>query len=193
MFPTAKEEVRVTQFANWTTFKKRIQSLISKWKKILPNQVKLQLTTEYPAINTGVMGFSKSSTRFMDRWHQETMKNIGFICDELSAQLLYPEYPHMLLDERWNGSPRFSWGRLGPHVEGADPRILHGHGKKFLKNIPEVQEAWWLPYYRRALETNFCNICEWTNSRRQFKGLVRPRNYISENQWDRLTEGLDVK
>lgn len=187
------DEVRFTQFADWTTFTKRIRTRISKWEDILPAEVSLQMKHEYPAINTGVLGFSRRSKPFMARWHRETMKNISFICDELSAQLLYIHYPHMLLDERWNCSPRFSWKRQGLHVEKADPRICHGHGKKFLKNNRDVQEGWWMPVYRSALEEDIAQIRSWTNSRsKEWRQLIRPRKYYSDDQCKQLYSDLGV-
>lgn len=191
VFPVDDEMV-LTQFANWTTLSRRIQSRISKWSAILPKQVETQMKQAHPAINTGVLGFSKKTVAFMDKWRTVTRKNVGFICDEICAQLIYTEFPHRVLDERFNASPVFSWKRHGPHIPKADPRILHGHGKKFLKTEPEVQQAFWLPYYRRALQDNVAGIRGWTNDRRRYGGLVRPRKYIADEQWQQVIEGIDV-
>lgn len=193
--PEGKDQVRLTQFADWTTGTRIIGKRIKEWQDILPTQYRTQVRHHVPAVNTGVMGFSKHCKQFMDRWKEMTRKNVSFICDEICAQLLYPEYPHMLLDERWNCSPKFSFTRHGPTAPKDDSRIWHGHGKKFLKNKPEVVATWWLPYYRRALESNIASICSWTEDER-YKGMIRPGEYIcqflSKEYWEELKELMSV-
>lgn len=193
-----EDEVRVTQFANWTTFTKRIVQRISKWQNVLPNQVRYQMQTEVPAINTGVLGFSKTSTKFMKRWQHETEKAVGtsfkFICDEIACQLIFLEYRHVVLDERWNCSPRHSLKRHGPFTKTNDARIMHGHGKKFLKVDQRIQEAIWLPVYRDALVADAAGIRSWTNSKsRKLRGLIRPQKYLRPSQCRRLYDDIGVE
>ena len=191
MIPAANsEEVRFTQFAIWNTHQKTMVGRLNQWKHVLPHQVWLQLKDPIPAINTGVLGFSKLSKPFMDRWHVETAKNIGFICDEIAAQLLYPEYPHLLLDERWNCSPMHSAKRMGPHMGNTDERILHGHGKKFLKVKKPVRTTWWLPSYKRAIDLNIASIRSWTNNKKTYTNLIRPHDYIPPDEWSWVSAAL---
>jgi hypothetical protein len=188
LWPKKEEEVRLTQFARWNTKTRRIYNRIEGWRDVLPKHVDFQQKTAHPAINTGVMGFSKSSSAFMDMWKQTTIKNIRFICDEVCCQLIYTDFPNHVLDDRYNASPMYSWKWRKPGSE-EEAIIWHGHGKKFLKNSQEVQEAIWLPYFKRALSDNIGDIRSWVRGR-GFKGLLRVEKYLSRAQRKEYLEGI---
>jgi hypothetical protein len=105
--------VVLTQFANWTSHEKKVKGRISDWKKVAPKEVGRMLGTPHPAINTGVMAWSKQSQGFHDAWYEMTKRHLVFMCDELAVQLIYPDHRHRLLDERFNCSPIYSWPRHG--------------------------------------------------------------------------------
>ena len=114
LWPT-DEGVVLTQFANWVSTGGKVRGRISDWKKVAPNEVARMLGTAHPAINTGVLAWSRSdqSQRFHEAWHEMTKRHLVFMCDELAVQLIYPDHRHTLLDERWNCSPIYSWSRHG--------------------------------------------------------------------------------
>ena len=189
LLPETDEEVKFTQFADWTTHhperrgKRRISGRISGngWPELLPTQVAYQLEHPYPAINTGTLGFSRGSHRFMKRWKDVTTKQFelsrqredvsAFISDEIAAQLLAFEYPHRVLDSRWNASPVY-WP--GGWWSAQDVRIWHGHGSKFFKCRDLVegakrQNGIWLPHFFRAMRDGLANIDKWHHKLRSRK------------------------
>lgn len=155
---TGTEEVVLTQFANWKTTDRKITGRIEPWREILPAEVARMQAHPYPAINTGTFGITKRSTRYAAAWREASEKRPSFMCDELVAQLIFPNHPHRVLDERWNCSPIFSHHRYGPPKD-ADVRIWHGHGWKFISR-PQGWTIWW-PYYQAAVEQGFAQLGEW--------------------------------
>jgi len=153
-------EIRLTQFCQWTTRTAKIRRRIAPWAEVCPDEVQWSLDHEYPAINTGVMGWRLGtiSDHFHLDWAGTTAKRVCFICDELAAQLIAPYYPCQVLDDRWNASPKFAWERHGFDTPGADPRIWHGHGFKFVKSANG--RRLWVPAYEEALSLNVGGIAE---------------------------------
>jgi hypothetical protein len=151
------EQVRLTRFARWTS--QDIAGRIEPWREVRPREVAVQLARAYPAINTGVVGFARTSHRFMDEWRRATLQRVGFICDEIAAQLIFPDFPHVVLSDRWNASPVYS----NPIDYNAGKVIVwHGHGFKFHKK--EVGRAIWRPWYEEAIGQNLADIATWTNN-----------------------------
>jgi hypothetical protein len=150
------EEVRLTQFADFTTTTRPVRSRVEGWRQHAPREVARSLAYGYPGLNTGVMAFTRLSKRFMAAWREMTARNVCFICDEIAAQLVFLDFPHMVLDERWNASPVH-----GKHLPG-DPevRIWHFHGRKHVRR--ERCREIWLPAYDRAVAENVAGIAEWT-------------------------------
>lgn len=163
MFPEpGTEQVRLTTFADWKTTGNLMRSRIERWRNEMPKEVALMAGHPYPAINTGVIGFTRLSTKWFKTWKTTTLKRVEFICDEIAAQLIFPWHPHCVLDERWNCSVVYSWDRHGAEAANPDPRIWHGHGFKFVKK--ETGRQLWVPYYRRAIDGNYAKIADWTNN-----------------------------
>jgi len=188
LFPTTPEVVNWTQFSDWTTAMKRIFQRIDKWKDILPDQYAYQTAQPYPAINTGVLGFSSTSSRMMDAWHDTTRKNIGFICDEVCAQLLAYDYPHCIFDHSWNASPSYPQHQrplgIGDEVK-YKIKIVHNHGNKGLKaeernqQQPAVRkkQSIWLSNYFRAYRDDVGGISTWGDS---IFPARRPAKYVHD-------------
>lgn len=167
------EEVVLTQFANWHSNDRKIKNRTEPWREILPAQVARSQGVKYPAINTGTFGITKKSTRYVEKWRQASEARPSFMCDELVAQLIFPDFPHRVLDERWNCSPIFSHHRYGPPKD-ADVRIWHGHGWKFISR-PQGN-AIWMPYYHAAVAQQFAQLGEWATTVDK-----RLRNKVQEN------------
>lgn len=155
VFPLANEVV-LTEFAQWRSNNGRVATRVGHWKHCAPLEVERQLGKSYPAINTGVMGFTKQ-TVFMRPWREMTLRNISFICDEIAAQLIFLDYPHRILDHRWNASVVYS---LSDHKVKGDARIWHGHGGKFFRK--GSGRRIWRPWYEAALKQNAAQLREWT-------------------------------
>ncbi len=135
------------------------------WRLALPGEN--VRTTGYPAINTGVLGFTKGNA-FADRWHKMTLAGEGsHMTDELGMQILYPfctECEIGLLDDRYNHS--FVHGR---HPN--DVRIWHFHGQKHLKR--PAGQAIWEPFFREAMAVNFGGLAKWAGRwDKWIKGLL---------------------
>ena len=186
------DEMRITHFGNWVSTGGMMRGRIEKWREQARVEVTRMLSSPYPAINTGVIGFSKLSTRFLAAWEEMTRRRVEFIADEISMQLIYPDYPHTVMPMRFNASPRHCWiyhgisGTLtgGSKIEGpedhgrtADPRIWHNHGKKAVKDARS--RYLWVPYYDRALEMNLAKIREWSPCRKndRLQRWVKDRAY----------------
>lgn len=201
LWPAQDEFVHVTQFANWTTLRPGRRGdkppkiagriLNNAWPELFPAQVEYQVANEYPAINTGVLGFSKTSQRFMDKWHEMTTKQwqlsqerrevSSFITDELACQLLIFEYPNWIFTYEWNASPVYCWEKMPCE----DVRIWHGHGAKFFKLRGETecglrrQNSLWLPFFFEAMRDNWCNLPKWHDSKNH-GGAKRPSKYVTD-------------
>jgi hypothetical protein len=177
------DEVRLTQFTTWTTKTGKIIRRVEQWRKAAPELVERQLSYEYPGLNTGVIGFPDSAGPFFKAWAELTAKNICFMCDELAAQLMFLDFPHLVLDDRWNCSPIYSWEvKPGEDPEGqgtrrADARIYHGHGFKFTKS-PWGRRLWF-PWLRKALDFNVAKMASWfPGADAKVKGFLRdPARY----------------
>lgn len=159
LFPRpGTEEVVLSQFANWWSDERKIKNRTEGYREILPAEVARAQASHYPAINTGTFGITKASTAYVEKWKRGCDGRPHFMCDEIIAQLIFMDFPHRVLDERWNCSPIFSHPRFGPPKD-ADVRIWHGHGWKFITR----QHGWriWKPYLDTALRTKFAHVDEW--------------------------------
>jgi hypothetical protein len=128
----ASGEVVLTQFADWVTTGGKMRQRIIPWREVEPERADRMLAKPWPALNTGVMAWSKNSEPFADDWHHTCKKRVVFMADELAAQIIYPDHPHRVMDDRFNCSVVFP--PQGQTVESRqDVRVLHGHGGKFWK------------------------------------------------------------
>jgi len=145
------EHVIVTQFCNWVTTGGIISRRIRSWKDTHPELVPPALAFG-PAINTGVFSFTPES-RISERWNE--VAHAGkhhFIPDELAMQLLLPEFPHVVLDGRFNSSSRYG------NIQDPDTRVVHFHGNRHLTSAGDL----WLKRFRRAFTRNLGGIAEWS-------------------------------
>lgn len=159
LFPRrGTEEVVLTQFADWWSNGRKIKARTEPYREVLPVEVARCQAARYPAINTGTFGISKRSKAYVRRWQEGSQARPKFMCDELVAQVIFPDFPHRVLGEIFNCSPIFSWPRHGPPCD-ANVRIWHGHGWKFITR-PQGR-AIWMPYYEAAVHHGFARLGEW--------------------------------
>ena len=103
--PPDDRRIRVTQHCDWTT--DHIQIRHRLWQLAHrgiahPDRMRALMAKAMPAINTGVFAVTRQSA-VLREW-QETTPAIErlFIHDELALQLLLPDHPYDLVDDRWN-------------------------------------------------------------------------------------------
>ncbi len=159
LFPTRPNEFRVTSFGGWVSTGPRMSGRIEEWAMVSPERVRRQLSRPWPAINTGVVAYGNESTVARIHWLEETLKRPkSFMADELAAQNLLGEYQDeiVILDDRWNCSPRF-----GAHKEDAKVLHFHGHGK--IGRLPEYITLWW-PVFTELWRQDWAGIREWFSS-----------------------------
>ena len=118
LFPVA-DEVRLTKYA--PSVQGHMQERLLEWLDIAPKMVKRTQKASFCLVNAGVIGFSKQSHAFLESWERMTRRRLSRLCDEESCQLVYPDHTHVLLDEKFNCSPRNS-GTTD------DVRIWHNYG-----------------------------------------------------------------
>ena len=149
-------EIVFTRFCEWSAGDPKsriINSRIKKWAEYAPATVRMALTMPRPAINTGVVGFSRDTT-FFEPW-----KNLCarcpkmFLGDETAAQvLLAVEQEWRCVDSRFN---RSGWLESD---KADDTRIWHLHGGKVLTS---KCAPLWLPHFRAASAVNYAGINDW--------------------------------
>jgi hypothetical protein len=148
------EEVRLTQFAGWHSNGRRIKGRTEQYRKIMPQEVAVMHAHAYPAINTGTFGFTSLSTRYFKELKEICAVFAPFMADELAAQLIFVKYPHMILPDAWNWSPKFS-------QPNDDKRIVHFHGKQHVRPDKSGGHLLWLPLFRELWQANVANVREW--------------------------------
>jgi hypothetical protein len=151
-FPRPGGEVTLTQFSDWVTTGGKMRQRIKGWQEVEPDRAARMLAKPWPALNTGVVGWTKDSTAFAADWTETGARRVSFMGDELAAQLIYPDHPHRILDWRFNASAVFDINR----PDFRDARIVHGHGFKFWKRLNAWQ--WYKRHYFECLEQNRANI-----------------------------------
>ena len=150
LWPLANEMV-LTQFANWVSTGSKIKSRVNWWAGLRPALVSKSLANNDEAVNTGVFAFAKA-TKMLEPWHQITLAGAKtFIPDEIAAQLIYKDYHHRLLDDRFNCSPHYG-------VNVGDVRIWHCHGGKHLR--PRTEKLW-RGLFKECWDNNVGFIKEW--------------------------------
>lgn len=148
------EAVKVTQFADWVTSGKRMRGRILPWKDVAPIEVARQAYNPHPAINTGVLAFSRASAPFHKAWREMSARRLGFICDEIACQLMYADYPHEVLSDAYNWSPTYG------KTPRAEVKIIHCHGQgKHVKNPSHAKE--WTPVFADAYKADFAGLRSW--------------------------------
>lgn len=165
IFQFGEYGVTLTQFSSWLSSGRKIANRIRPWMDLAPDDVRKMAAEPLPAVNTGVIAFDRSdgAAAFFAEWKSLTMKRPCFICDELSAQIIYHRHAVRVLDSRWNCSPI--------HDARKDAVIYHFHGRKHVNR--EQGRAIWLPAYDECCRLNIADINAWTPA-----GDKRLREYL---------------
>jgi hypothetical protein len=159
LFHFPERSVLLTQFSNWTTATPTIRRRVQAWERLelelhekrYVERLIRAVSRPWPAVNTGVMAYTRRS-RMLSSWRE--LAHMGrelFIADEVAMQLLMPRWPHELLDDRWNCSPLFGVHRKEAHV-------WHMHGSKHLAG---EAAAPWLATFEECLQANIGRIADW--------------------------------
>ena len=145
------ERIRVTQCADWTTSHVQMQHRF--WQLahqgiIHPGRAKQLMESNAPAINTGVFAVTTRS-RVLEEWQITTPAlERFFLHDELALQMLLPDYPHDLVDDRWNCLVKFS-------KRTEDIRIHHCVGALYGMRLE------WFDGLRAVWESNLGDVRSW--------------------------------
>ena len=178
-------EIRLTQFSDWVTTGNKVSARIRRWNDVLPAEVSVQISIPYPSINTGVLGLSKLSRRLSTAWQDATKKNVSFMCDELSMQLIFPAFPHVVLPDYFNASPIYSPGR--PGFEAKRVRVWHGHGFKSIRSAAGLRL--WLPVIFEMLENDKFGLRQSFQFNKYFERLAAdPAAFCSKYGGDEICD-----
>lgn len=166
-------EVVLTRFAEWTTAGTKMTGRIKAWQEVAPDEVAKILSKPWPAINTGVIGWSGTGGEFSRKWRTLCLKRVAFICDEVSLNILIPYLPHRMLDDRYNASPIYSSA-----ATKSAAIIWHFHGGKGLKS--DAGWAIWGPALDQARAEMPC-LADWLAVR------TPQTNYLLQDRLDHGT------
>ena len=119
----------VTKFSTWNTDGNKMLARIQKFKEHLTPWEWAHLTdgkVKVPAVNIGVMGWTKGADAAMQRWESLTMAVAGLhMADEHAAQVTYPFMPSAVVGPEWNESCVFPSNK-----DLSKAKVLHYHGGK---------------------------------------------------------------
>lgn len=151
---TEKHSFCVAQISNWITSGSTIARRIREWEALYPQEVAAALAFG-PAINCGVVAFTRDSALCRDWCATALPGREFFIPDEVCCQLMLPRYPHHILDGRWNRSCKHDDPGL------PDTRIIHYHGRKHCRPGLPHHGKLWVDMFERARSLNLAGLREW--------------------------------
>lgn len=162
-----KHEICVPQFADWTSSGRTISKRIKSWTPYYPEHIEKALACGY-ATNCGVLAFTKNS-QWMHDWYQKTLPGRDiYICNETVQNTLIHLYPHIIIDQKFNCSCRYS------KPKAPDTRVIHFHGRKHCRiGLPYSGDLWYSEYCELTKD-NIANINEITPA-----GDRQLRNYLN--------------
>lgn len=119
----------VTKFSTWNTDGPKMLARIEKFRGYLSPEEWARLTDgkeKIPAVNIGVMGWSKQAYPVMARWETLTLAVAGqHMADEHAAQVTFPFYQSVVVGPEWNESCVFPSNK-----DLSQAKVLHFHGGK---------------------------------------------------------------
>lgn len=167
LWPLHPEELVLTKFAGWKTTGGKMRKRLATYRERLPDKVAMMLATPYPAINTGVVSWGWNTRGFHNHWQDVCLNplmngSLPFMGDEITANLIFPDYPHRIESDLYNFSPIYSVeSRGGECPEGV--KVWHFHGKKHVHK--GLARSVWLPKYEECIENDLAGITKWTPAR----------------------------
>lgn len=119
----------VTRFSTWNTDGPKMRERIQKFRDKLTDVQWAHLTdgkVKVPAVNIGVMGWSRGSDLVMERWESLTLAVAGqHMADEHAAQVTFPFYQSAVVGPEWNESCVYPANK-----DLSQAKVLHYHGGK---------------------------------------------------------------
>ncbi len=178
-----KNEFAVPQFCSWTTQTRAIVKRTEGWRSIYPDLVDIALKPA-PAVNCGVFAFKKNSAFMVDWCKNVTPGRDNFIPDETGMQVVIHKYKHIVADQKYNCSCKYS----KPHDK--DTRIIHYHGRKHCrldkdKNLMYGGDIW-VSEFNDAMEKNFMSIRDIVPGNDK-----QLRSYLKESQGKTMDKPID--
>lgn len=157
----------VTRFGDWLTTGNIVRGRIERWASVFydgigaADLVRASLDAPHPAINTGVVLMrpsAKGGKTTLEAWERLTHAGCRLPwTDELAAQLLIRDRPHVLLSAKFNASPIY--------YRGSDPAVIwHGHGGKHMTRADgrgEQGHKIWEPVFREVFAGDVGGIRSW--------------------------------
>jgi hypothetical protein len=151
------DRIILTQRSNWTT--QTVQSM--SWLKMLTAQGLLHnerlgvlIAGNYKCVNMGVFALSKNC-EVTAVW-EKTTRGFAFsktnLNDEIAMQVLYPDYPYNVLDDRYNCDPNTT--RRSPET------VVVWHCASCSYGMPKTRDL----YFQTVAalwEDNFAHIRDW--------------------------------
>lgn len=145
----------VPQFSTWRSDGNMISKRIREWAKIKPDYIQKAVSFG-PAINTGMMVFSKKS-EFMNDWYDVAVQGKHqFIPDETSCQLLLHRYSHKIIPWYYNASCKYD------DIKSDSVRVIHYHGRKHCREGLIYNGDIWAKWYNEVVSKNIAGINDWT-------------------------------
>lgn len=125
----AEKGFLVTRFSTWNTDGPKMLARIEKFRLHLTPEEWIRLTDgkeKIPAVNIGVMGWSKRAYPVMGRWETLTMAVAGqHMADEHAAQVTFPFYPSTVVGPEWS-----EFCVYPANKDYSKAKVIHYHGSK---------------------------------------------------------------
>ena len=151
LFPV-KDEMVLTRFSSWVTNARPVRGRLDRWKEIAPQMVLRAQTHPYPAINNGVLGFVPKHP-LLEVWAELCQRGHRmFIADEMTLQMLYPDYDCRIVDDRYNSSPTYG-------INQDRTVIWHGHGAG-MRCLKGKMRAPWLKAFSEVASKNIGGVMD---------------------------------
>ena len=144
-------DVAIPHFSAWWSDGRAISKRVKRYEGKCSDAIITEALNHHPAINCGVYSFRKDC-KFLHDWLALAKKGDGkmFIPDEVAFQTLYPQFPSVhIAPMKYNVSVFHD-----PGTE--DPRIIHYHGQKHVKDVPLC--AYWKKAFAEATKKNLAGI-----------------------------------
>lgn len=170
-FEEAKNhEFVASHFTDWKSSGGTISRRIKRYSELCPDYIKPAIKYG-PAINTGIYAYPKNS-RIWKEWESVAkwgMKKGLYIPDEVSMQVIAPQYDVKVLPSKYNVSVLY-----GNHIE--DKRVIHYHGRKHCKEFDLCDL--WVENLMEVLEKDICKCSAYVKNHH---GDRRLRNFLRGN------------
>lgn len=147
----------VTKFSTWNTDGKKMRARIEKFRGLMSPEDFATAGSQdpkrgkFPAINIGVMGWSKGCPEVLKTWKDRTMAVAGHhMADEHAAQVTFPFFPTAVMGTEWNESCVFP---VDPKYSSS--KVLHYHGNKH-SDPKRLSSRLWLAALQDLMRSRKC-------------------------------------